>query len=135
MIIAKVYYVTFRGCPLIRYSVTSIRGQSRFLFTKVNAAKSLLTKQLSISSPNVTNLFSSLISSSPHTNTNLEFFEYFYKVKIFNWDQNTPTNANMYKRWKPQLPCKNTQKQNKQKIRWENWGFVLVVRMSWTRYK
>ena len=31
------------------------------------------------------------------------------------------------------LPCKNTQKVNKQKIRCKNLGFVLVIRMSWTR--
>ena len=29
-----------------------------------------------------------------------------------------------------QLPGKNTQKVNKQKIRCKNWGFILVVRMS-----
>ena len=32
------------------------------------------------------------------------------------------------------LPCKNTQKVNKQKIRRKNSEFMLVVRMSWTRY-
>ena len=32
------------------------------------------------------------------------------------------------------LPCKKTQKVNKQKFRCKNSKFVLVVRMSWTRY-
>ena len=32
------------------------------------------------------------------------------------------------------MRCINTQKVNKQKIRCKNLGFVLVVRMSWTRY-
>jgi hypothetical protein len=42
------------------------------------------------------------------------------------------TNHN--KKIKKSLPGKNTQKVNKQKISCQNWGFVLVVRMSWMRY-
>ena len=36
----------------------------------------------------------------------------------------------IYIKDKKQLPCKNTQKVNKQKMRCKNWGFILVVRMS-----
>ena len=42
--------------------------------------------------------------------------------------------TNYIKKIKKSLPGKNTQKVNKQKISCQNWGFVLVVYMSWTRY-
>ena len=41
----------------------------------------------------------------------------------------------IYIKDKKQLPRKNTQKVNKQKIRCKNWGFVLVVWMSWLSEK
>ena len=80
------------------------------------------------------------------TNTNSEFQLLFFclftfwvlnQVKVCNKYQNAQKNANKtnyVKDIKESLPGKNTQKVKKQKISSQDWGFVLVFRMSWTRH-
>ena len=61
------------------------------------------------------------------------FFEYFSQGKSLQLRSKYTKKCQYMEQMKKQLPCKNTKKVNKQKICCKNWGFVLVVRMSWTR--